>query len=355
MPSAVRLVVDAVAPDPSLIAEAGAALKAGKLVAIPTETVYGLGANALDPAAVQAIFEAKGRPASDPLIAHVDGPQMLSMVAATPIPDHARLLTESFWPGPLTIVVPRHPDLPSAVTSGLPDSAVRCPAHPVASAIITAAGVPIAAPSANRFSRVSPTSADHVLTDLGDRIDMVVDAGRSEHGLESTVVGFDADGAIVLRHGAIPLEALAEVVPARMLGDGTDPDKSKASPGHDERHYSPRTPTVTIAAGLLSGATEDDLAMLGRPGVAYAGYDDSETPLPDGWTFVSLGRRSKVAEVAHGLYETLRSMDRADVELIVVELTSVNGLGRAVDDRLTRAGSSRVIRNLAALTDVITS
>ncbi len=355
MPSAVRLVVDPDAPDPSLIAKAGATLKAGKLVAIPTETVYGLGANALDPAAVQAIFAAKGRPASDPLIAHVDGPELLAMVAATPIPDHARLLTEAFWPGPLTIVVPRHPDLPSAVTSGLPDAAVRCPAHPVASAIITAAGVPIAAPSANRFSRVSPTSADHVLADLGDRIDMVVDAGRSEHGLESTVVGFDADGAIVLRHGAIPLEALAKFVPTRMLGDSGDRNKSKASPGHDERHYSPRTPTVTVAAELLSDASEDELATLDRPGVIYAGYDDSDTPLPHRWTFVSLGRRSTIAAVAHDLYDTLRSMDRDDVELIIVELTGGDGLGRAVDDRLTRAGSSRIIDDLAALADAIAS
>ena len=158
------------APEPELVERAAALLRDGKLVAIPTETVYGLGCNALDADAVQRVFDAKERPSSDPLIAHVDGPAMLASVAAEPVPEAARVLMEAFWPGPLTVVIPRHPDLPAAVTSGLPDVAVRCPAHPVASAIISAAGMPVAAPSANRFSRVSPTSAAHVLTDLADRI-----------------------------------------------------------------------------------------------------------------------------------------------------------------------------------------
>jgi L-threonylcarbamoyladenylate synthase len=337
------------APEPELVERAAALLRAGKLVAIPTETVYGLGCNALDAAAVQRVFEAKERPSSDPLIAHVDGPTMLASVAAEPVPDAARVLMDAFWPGPLTVVIPRHPDLPDAVTSGLPDVAVRSPAHPVASAIISAAGVPIAAPSANRFSRVSPTSAAHVLTDLADRIEMVVDSGRSVHGLESTVVAFDDDGAVVLRHGAIPLEAIQALVPARMLGGDADADRAKASPGHDERHYSPRTATVAVAPGTLEGASVDDLAELASVGICYAGYSNRSPELPAGWAFESLGSLDRIETVAHDLYDALRRMDQPEVKLIVLELTGADGLGRAIDDRLTRAASSVVVNSVAEL------
>ncbi len=339
------------APEPELVERAAALLRTGKLVAIPTETVYGLGCNALDAAAVQRVFDAKERPSSDPLIAHVDGPAMLVSVAATPVPESARVLMDAFWPGPLTVVIPRHPDLPDAVTSGLPDVAVRCPAHPVAAAIISAAGVPVAAPSANRFSRVSPTSAAHVLTDLADRIEMVVDSGRSVHGLESTVVAFDAGGAIVLRHGAIPLEAIQELVPARALGGDADADRVKASPGHDERHYSPRTATLAVVPGVLADASAEQLAALARTGVRYAGYSNRAPELPDGWDFESLGSIDRIETVAHDLYDALRRMDRPDVDLIILELTGADGLGRAIDDRLARAASSVVALSPGELSD----
>lgn len=337
------------APEPELVERAATLLRNGDLVAIPTETVYGLGCNALDAAAVQRVFDAKERPSSDPLIAHVDGPNMLAAVAAQPVPQAAQILMDAFWPGPLTVVVPRRPDLPSAVTSGLPDVAVRCPAHPVASAIIAAAGVPIAAPSANRFSRVSPTSAAHVLTDLADRIEMVVDSGRSVHGLESTVVAFDDDGAIVLRHGAIPLEAIQALVPARALGTDADADRAKASPGHDERHYSPHTSTIAVAPGALASASLEALADLARTGVRYAGYSDRVPRLPAGWAFESLGSIDQIETVGHDLYDALRRMDQPDVELIVLELSGAAGLGRAIDDRLTRAASSVVASDASEL------
>lgn len=320
--------------DPAVIERAAATLRDGGLVAIPTETVYGLAANALDAAAVASIFAAKGRPSSDPLIVHIDGLEMAAEVVEGPLPTSAAVLAEAFWPGPLTLVLPRRATVPATVSSGLATVGVRCPAHPVAAAIITAAGTPLAAPSANRFGRISPTRAEHVAAELGDRIDLIVDGGPCEAGVESTVVSFDGDTAIVLRHGAIPLEAIGAHVAVRAVDSAAD--AALASPGHDERHYSPGTPTISVGAGFDPRDAE--------PGeVVYLGYDGDEPDLPAGWRFVALGSRDDLAVVAHGLYDALRRADAAAPARIVVELTGVDGLGRAIDDRLTRAGSSRVV------------
>ena len=330
-------------PDPAVIERAGRTLRDGGLVAIPTETVYGLAANALDDAAVAAIFTAKRRPASDPLIVHVDGPEMAARVVDGPLSAPAAVLAAAFWPGPLTLVLPRNEAVPPAVSSGLATVGVRCPSHPVASAIITAADVPVAAPSANRFGRISPTRADHVAAELGDRIDLIVDGGPCDAGVESTVVSFDGDTAVVLRHGAIPLESIAEHVTVRAVD--TAADEALASPGHDERHYSPGTPTVAVVAGFDPADA--------RPGdVVYLGYEGDEPTLPTGWRFVGLGSRSDLAAVAHGLYDALHRTDADGPMRIIVELTGVAGLGRAIDDRLTRAGSSRVATSVGDLEDV---
>lgn len=337
------VVVDPDAIDVDLIAEAAAILRDGGLVAIPTETVYGLGCNALDPDAIAAVFAAKGRPASDPLIVHVDGIAMAETVTSDGLSSTARRLAAAFWPGPLTMVLPKNETVPDAITSDGPTVGVRCPAHPVAAAIITAAGVPIAAPSANRFGRISPTSADHVEEELGDRIALIVDAGRAEHGLESTVVAVEDETAIVLRDGAITREALAAVVDLRNVDD----DETRASaPGHDVRHYSPRTPTIAT-----TGAPDD-----GPPGtIIYAGYTDREIWLPAGWRFASLGRRGDLAAVGHDLYDTLRRLDGESPDAIVVELSQAGGIGRAIDDRLTRAASGVVAHDAAALAAAITA
>ena len=327
-------------PDPAVIERAAAILRAGGLVAIPTETVYGLGANALDADAVAAIFAAKQRPATDPLIVHVDGSSMAATVVEGSFPPPAAALAEAFWPGPLTLVLPRRDSVPATVSSGLPDVGVRCPAHPTARAIITAAGVPIAAPSANRFGRISPTRASHVASELGDRIDLIVDSGPCDSGVESTVVSFDGDTAVVLRHGAIPLESIARHVPVRSVD--TAADEALASPGHDERHYSPGTPTTTVVAGF-------DPSAAAAGDVLYLGYEGEAPTLPSGWRFVSLGPRTDLAAVARGLYDALRRADAQQPAHIVVELTGAPGLGRAIDDRLTRAGSSRVARSVADL------
>ncbi len=327
-------------PDPSVIKRAGTVLRDGGLVAIPTETVYGLGANALDPRAVASIFAAKGRPSTDPLIVHVDDLAMTACVVDGPFPAPANALAEAFWPGPLTLVLPRHASVPAAVSSGLPHVGVRCPSHPTAKAIISAAGVPIAAPSANRFGRVSPTRAAHVAAELGGRIDLIIDSGPCEKGLESTVVSFDGDMALVLRHGAIPLESIAHHVTVRSVDTTTD--VARASPGHDERHYSPGTPTTTVIAGF-------DPSQAPAGPVLYLGYEGEEPVLPEGWRFASLGSRLDLTAIAHSLYDALRAADTGAPVRIIAELTGESGLGRAIDDRLTRAGSSRVAKSVADL------
>lgn len=325
-------------PDPAVVTEAGAVLRAGGLVAIPTETVYGLGCNALDPGAVQRVFDAKQRPASDPLIVHVDGIAMVSRVTGEPLPTVAATLAEAFWPGPLTLVVPRGAEVPDAVTSGLADVGIRCPSHPVAAAIITAADRPIAAPSANRFGRISPTSADHVIAELGDRCNLVIDAGRTLHGVESTVVAIRDDTAVVLRHGAVTVEALQRHV-AVAVPERADATTAAVSPGHDARHYSPATPSVAATAGAAraAGSQQPD----GRS-VVWLGYTDRQPALPTTWRFEPLGALTDLDAVAHDLYDTLRRLDADAPDLLVVELTDAAGLGRAIDDRLTRAASSRV-------------
>ena len=210
------------------IATAAQILQRGGTVAFPTETVYGLGANALDPEAVAKIFAAKQRPSWDPLIVHVSGAAMLSRVAAE-IPPNAARLIDVFWPGPLTLLLPRHPDIPLAVTAGRPLVGVRMPQHPVAHALIAAAGLPIAAPSANTFGRTSPTQARHVTEDLDGRIDAILDSGETTHGLESTVVDASPDPAtgapcVVYRPGVITLEQIRSVCPEAI------PRKEYASP-----------------------------------------------------------------------------------------------------------------------------
>jgi len=339
--SVVRCRVDA--PDPAVVERAAAALRDGRLVAIPTETVYGLGANALDPDAVAAVFAAKGRPATDPLIVHVDGPAMTRRVIDGPLAAPAAILADALWPGPLTLVLPRHPRVPAAVSSGLDTVAVRCPSHPVATAVITAAGTPIAAPSANRFGHISPTAAHHVVAELGDRIDLIVDGGRTDHGLESTVVAFDGDAAVVLRPGAVTVEELASHVEVRTAATGD----AVASPGHDDRHYSPRTPTVTVAAGF------DPSDVAAAAGAVHVGYTDRPPSLPPGWRFQALGSREDLEAVAHDLYDRLRRLDETAPPLILVELTGRPGLGRAIDDRLTRAGSSEVLTRPEQLRDYV--
>ncbi len=367
----IRLIaVDPHFPDPALIAEAAAVLRGGGLVAFPTETVYGLGADAMNPTAVARIFTAKGRPAEDPIIVHVLGFEALAELAASVPPVAARLASE-FWPGPLTLVVPRDPRVPAIVTAGLDSVAVRAPAHPVARALLAAVGGPIAAPSANPFGRTSPTTAAHVVADLGERIDLVLDGGPAEVGVESTVVDCCTDPPVLLRPGGVTIEALRAVVPnlrrdsARVEVGGpvepeppipskgeTRPTTAQRSPGLLDRHYAPRATLV-----LIAGPPEDVRAVLrlatmrlvegGRHvGVLVAEEDAAAIgeSYPGRVEVLVLGSLRDPAEPARHLFGALRELDAAGVEVILARDFGDKGLGLAIRDRLTRAAEGRVVR-----------
>ena len=313
--------VDPERPDARKIEAAAEVLRGGGTVAFPTETVYGLGADARSAAAVERIFAAKGRPADNPLIVHVDSLDAAELVAAD-VPALARELAGRWWPGPLTVVVAADPKLPRVTTGGLATVAVRMPAHPVALALLRAAGIPLAAPSANRSGRPSPTTAQHVLDDLGAEVDLVLDGGTCRLGLESTVV--DARGArpVVLRDGAVTREQLG--VP----DDGPAPDSS-ASPGTRYRHYQPRCEVVVVAAG--SGVQHATHLAAGGRTVGFLGFADAPPPV------ATIGVVRDADELGARLYRALRDAEVRGVDILVVESVPEVGIGRAVMDRLRRA------------------
>lgn len=336
-----RIVVDPEAPDEAAIAEAAAALLAGDLVALPTETVYGLGAVATDAAAIRRVFEAKGRPTSDPLIVHVHPTWDLAPVLADRPSPVARRLIDAFWPGPLTIVAHRAAAIPDEVTAGGDLVAVRAPAHPVALALLAATGTGVAAPSANRFSYVSPTSADHVLADLGDACAIVLDAGRTTFGIESTVV-VERDGRLeVLRHGAVTAEELAAAVGdlVAVVDPADDVDHgASVSPGRSARHYAPTTPTIAIARAALA----EPLVVRSKLRITHLGLGDRPAGLPSSARHERLGDADDLPGAAWALYDALRRLDaEGTTDLLLIERTGAPGLGRAIDDRIGRAASGR--------------
>ncbi len=337
--------------DPALeaITQAAAVIRAGRLVAFPTETVYGLGADALSETAVQGIFVAKERPAYDPLIVHLAGATELSWVAGN-VPAVAQELAAHFWPGPLTLVLPRGAGVPDAVTAGGATVAVRVPAHPVARALIRVAGVPIAAPSANRFGRLSPTRAEDVLADLEGRIDLVLDGGPTPVGVESTVLSLVTPVPTVLRPGGVSREALEAVLGSVIVAERpVEPEEEEVpSPGTLPQHYAPRAELV-----LYRGAGEALLATLRRDALRQHAAGRRVGLLlaeEDLGAFAGLplilrapGAREDLEEVARRLYATLRALDAAGVDLILARDFGAEGLGLAIRDRLTRAAGGTVV------------
>ena len=340
-PMTLVLTVDPAAPDPSIISQAAAVIRAGGLVAFPTETVYGLGANALDAGAVGRIFDVKGRPPTNPVIVHIASPDEALNVAAV-WPETAARLAERFWPGPLTLVVPRRPEVPDMVTSGGPTVAIRCPAHAVARDLIRASGVPIAAPSANRSTELSPTRAEHVLTGLNIGIGLVLDGGPCSGGIESTVV--DVTGGVVrlLRPGLISIPMLEAVV--GRVETGGPAGRVSRSPGLMARHYCPRTP-VRLCNEADEQKIWDELrrkyhrvAMLRFDSVGSAGVvrvtDDTE----EAGAIQLLRLPAEPAAAAAHLYATLHALDRASLEAILVVMPPDTPAWGGVRDRLSRAG-----------------
>ena len=345
--------VDPDHPEAAAIARAAECLRRGGLVAFPTETVYGLGVHALNREAVRRLFEAKGRPANDPVIVHVASPEGMHSLARH-VPDEARALAARFWPGPLTIVLPRLPVVPDEVTAGLETVAIRVPAHPVARALIVAAGIPVAAPSANLFSRPSPTRASHVLDDLDGRIDMVIDGGSATVGVESTVVDVSRETPVVLRPGAITVEMLREVLPAIDVLTLEQHQGAAASPGLLPKHYSPRA-RLTLYEGepreAVRRLVRDARACLvagDSVGVIVADEDQDSVqsigrPANVRLEIRSLASERDVTRIAARLYDVIRELDATGVDQILVRGFPAEGLGQAIADRLRRAAAGRIV------------
>ncbi len=305
------------------INEAADIIRRGGIVGIPTETVYGLGANALDSAAVAKIFTAKGRPSDNPLIVHVASISAVSEVAHD-ICDTAYALMERFFPGALTIVLPKREVVPYATTAGLDTVAVRCPAHPIARAVITASGVPIAAPSANLSGKPSPTAAAHVMADMSGRIDAVLDDGECGIGLESTVVAIREGKAVILRSGGVTMEQLSEVCPTIM---NTSHAEKPVSPGQKYKHYAPDAPLFFV----------DEIAEVERVCENYAKVGVicvGESELPHNCI---VKRAEDTSEYARILYAALREFDSIGVDCICAIRANGGGIAAALEDRLSRA------------------
>jgi L-threonylcarbamoyladenylate synthase len=348
MPETRVLKVNPTEPEREVIAEAAAVIRSGGLVAFPTETVYGLGADALNEAAVRRIFEVKGRPPDNPIIVHVadrDGVYLL----ASEVPRAAEELISRFWPGPLTLVLKRTELVPAVTCGGLETVAVRMPAHPVALELIREAGVPIAAPSANVSGSPSPTSAEHVLRDLGGKIEMVLDGGPAEIGVESTVIDMTVDPPELLRPGGLPLEEIEGVIghvrvpePARGLAAFTGKPRS---PGMKYRHYAPRCRLILVEGDPASVrrkvAELVTVLRTQRKRVGVLALDGADYPDAE---VVDLGARSDLRRVAKSLFTAIRDLDERGVDVIVAEGVEERGLGLAIMNRLRKASGGEVIR-----------
>jgi L-threonylcarbamoyladenylate synthase len=327
--------VDPELPDHAAIQEAATLICAGELVAFPTETVYGLGGDGLNPESLRRIYTVKGRPSDNPLILHIASPQQLRLVAAE-LPDIASALIHSFWPGALTLVLPKTSEVPDLATGGLATVAVRMPDHPVALALIRQVGTPLAGPSANRSGQPSPTTAQHVLDDLDGSIALVLDAGPTLIGVESTVLDVTCSPPVVLRPGGISQEAIEAAIGP--LGERPEAAAYRRSPGMRYRHYSPRARVL-----LLEDTTPDslqlavDAARSCHQRVGCVLHRLALGAVPSGVMVKRAG--GSVADYAHGLFAALRDLDRLGVEVIIVEGVTDEGLGTAVMDRLRRAAS----------------
>ena len=343
--------VNAKYPEPTVIKHAAKLLHDGELVVFPTETVYGLGADAFQPAALERIFAAKGRPLSDPLIVHIADEHELELLTTT-IPTEAKRLAQEFWPGPLTLILPRGPRVPHLVTAGLETVAIRMPRHPVALALISALGSPIAAPSANRFMHISPTTAHHVYTDLSGKVPLILDSGPCEIGVESTVLDLCSGKPRILRPGGISLEALRTILPEVQppVRRNTVDDKGESlavkAPGQLIIHYAPNVPLL-----LFDGTIEEmHSSMLAEIECRHAkgehvGILVAEEDIPtfqDTQALVySVGRENDLMQIAAHLFAGLRYLEEAHVPVILCRNFGEQGLGLAIRDRLLKAAGGK--------------
>ncbi|MGE9294451.1 MAG: L-threonylcarbamoyladenylate synthase [Puniceicoccales bacterium] len=313
---------------------AGTLLREGQLVALPTETVYGLAGNALLEDTVRQIFTVKGRPLIDPLILHVHEWEQVEKIAAE-VPPHARKLAEAFWPGPLTLILPKADCVSDLVTAGNPTVAVRMPAYPLAHRILQAADVPLAAPSANPFGYISPTCAAHVMDSLGERLSWIVDGGPCQAGIESTIVDVSRPDAVrLLRPGPLPPDALSAALDGLPISSHTQQDVAKpAAPGLLARHYSPNTPLC-----LVSHGEQPPEAPEGRCAWVATSRQQAESS-PNGYERYWFSETGDPEDIARTLFAMLRKLDTLEHSRIYIELPPANGIGLALIDRLTRAAA----------------
>ena len=317
-------------------------LREGGLVVFPTETVYGLGGNGTNAEAAQKIYAAKGRPSDNPLILHVASPEDAEAYAETN--DTYYKLAKAFMPGPLTVILPKKDTVPLSVTGGLDSVAIRCPSHPLAHTLIRAAGIPIAAPSANLSGKPSPTCARHVIEDLDGRVDVIIDGGDCDIGLESTIIRLDGDDAVLLRPGAVTADALlcvcASVTVAPSVLEELSKNERPLSPGMKYRHYAPEVPLV-----LLEGSDENVIAFLKEEqkarNCAILCYSEEVDILRDANT-IDLGRSDDPETQARKLFTALRDADKLGVDIIYAHLPSKDGIGLALYNRMIRAAAHTI-------------
>jgi L-threonylcarbamoyladenylate synthase len=309
------------------ISEAAAIIKKGGIVAFPTETVYGLGADATNPGAVSRIFLAKQRPRLDPLIVHIAEKTQINEVVKS-IPPRAVLLIERFWPGPLTLILPKKEIIPDIVTSGLSGVGIRMPDNDIARSLISLCGKPIAAPSANKFGSISPTCAAHVSEQLGNCVDMILDGGSCSVGVESTIISFMGEDPVLLRPGGLSLESIQKEIGKVIIPAAED--YKNASPGRSLRHYAPLTP-LRLNEDTDFSHNNMKVGLLSLKGDSTGNYTTVEI----------LSKTGNLNEAACNLFAALRRLDSAGLDLIIAEKVPDEGLGRAINDRLYRASVSR--------------
>ncbi len=341
METLIKKILD-VNEDKASIALAGKLIREGGLVVFPTETVYGLGGNGLDAEAAKKIYAAKGRPSDNPLIIHIARPEDAEKYCFTN--EYYYKLARAFMPGPLTVILPKRDIVPRSVTGGLDTVAVRCPSHPFAHALIEASGVPIAAPSANISGRPSPTCAEYVIEDMNGRVDMIIDGGECDIGLESTIVKLDGGRATLLRPGAITYDALTcvceEVEIAAAVAHALGENEKPLSPGMKYRHYAPASPLV-----LINGTDRDKTKFLknalATENCAILCYDEELTEL-SGDKIISIGKRDDLAHHAKVLFTSLRQADKLGADIIYGHLPPQDGIGLALYNRMIRAAAHTI-------------
>ena len=343
------VIMNASSPDHEALLRAGRILKKGGLVAFPTETVYGLGGDALNPRSSRKIYAAKGRPSDNPLIVHIADIRDLPKIAAE-VPEKAMEMAERFWPGPLTMIFPKTDIVPEETTGGLSSVAVRFPSDPIARELILCSGGFIAAPSANTSGRPSPTTAAHVIDDLGGSIDMIIDGGQVGIGLESTIIDFSGESPVILRPGYITCEMARELIPGITIDPGllkADSSVRPKAPGMKYRHYAPKAELTIIdggtqqASALIRQKAHESIASGKKTGILCS--KETAGLYPEG-IIRSVGSRTDEESIAKHLYEALRAFDDDGAEVIWSESFDSDGLGQAIMNRLVKAAGHRIIR-----------